>query len=240
MKVPNISVFSAAMQGGFGLSSVLNVDMISPQPTFMMFADGLIKIKTQNSAFTGLILKLCFTAVIYYVWRERNSRRHEGNPSSKQNFWRIVREVKLRLHSVSSQMKLRVMDSFCTQFWGVHSHPAQPSMAESYSSSNPPETKVNTDSSVAIEAAAAAIARDFIGHPLWAFRKTVEWREIWKVELYAICHQALKDRGDGFANGHSEPLGRALLLVRLIICSQDDSLPMQALLGSAKYAAELH
>lgn len=61
-------------------------------------------------------------------------------------------------------------------------------MAESYSSSNPPETKVNTDSSVAIEAAAAAIARDFIGHPLWAFRKTVEWREILKVELYAICH----------------------------------------------------
>lgn len=85
MKVPNISVFSAAMQGGFGLSSVLNVDMISPQPTFMMFADGLIKIKTKNSAFTGLILKLCFTAVIYYVWREINSRRHEGHPSSKQN-----------------------------------------------------------------------------------------------------------------------------------------------------------
>lgn len=61
-------------------------------------------------------------------------------------------------------------------------------MAESYFSSNPPETKVNTDGSVAIEAAAAAIARDFIGHPLWAFRKTVEWREIWKVELYAIRH----------------------------------------------------
>lgn len=76
--VPNISVFSAAMQGVFGPSSVLNVDMISPQPTFMMFADGLIKIKTKNSAFTGLILKLCFTAVIYYVWRERNSRRHEA------------------------------------------------------------------------------------------------------------------------------------------------------------------
>lgn len=43
------------------------------------------EIKTKNSAFTGLILKLSFTAVIYYVWRERNSRRHEGNPSSKQN-----------------------------------------------------------------------------------------------------------------------------------------------------------
>ena len=88
MKVPNISVFSAAMQGEFGLSSVLNVDMISLQPTFMMFADGLKwkkNVKTKNSAFTGLILKLCFTAVIYYVWRERNSRRHEGNPSSKQN-----------------------------------------------------------------------------------------------------------------------------------------------------------
>jgi hypothetical protein len=59
--------------------------LISLQPTFMMFADGLIKIKTKNLAFTGLILKLCFTAVIYYVWREINSRRHEGNPSSKQN-----------------------------------------------------------------------------------------------------------------------------------------------------------
>ena len=85
-KVPNISVFSAAMQGGFWLRSVLNVDMISLQPTFMMFTDGLIKIKTKkNSAFTGLILKLCFTAIIYYVWRERNSRFFEGNPSSKQN-----------------------------------------------------------------------------------------------------------------------------------------------------------
>lgn len=97
----------------------------SLQPTFMMFADRLINIKTKNSAFTGLILKLCFTAVIYYVWREINSRRHEGNPS-RTSFWRIVREVKLRLHSVSSQIKLRVMDSFCTQFWGVRGHPAQP------------------------------------------------------------------------------------------------------------------
>ena len=123
----------------------------------MMFADGLIKIKTKNSALTGLILKLCFTAVIYYVWREINSFSHEGNPSSKQNVvWKIVRKVKRRLHSVSSQIKLRVMDSFCTQFWGVHGHPAQPSMSESDSSSNPPETKVNTDGSVAIEAAAAA------------------------------------------------------------------------------------
>jgi hypothetical protein len=75
---------------------------------------------------------------------------------SRTSFWKIVREVKLRLHSVSSQIKLRVMDSFCTQFWGVHGHPAQPSMSESDSSSNPPETKVNTDGSVAIEAAAAA------------------------------------------------------------------------------------
>jgi len=61
-------------------------------------------------------------------------------------------------------------------------------MAEYYSSSNPPETKVSTDGSVAIEAAAAAIARDFFGHPLWAFRRTVEWRDILRVELYAICH----------------------------------------------------
>lgn len=75
-----------------------------------------------------------------------------------------------------------------TLFWGVHGHPAQPSMAECYSSSNPPERKVNTYGSVAIEATAAAIARDFIGHPLLAFRKTVEWRDLWKVELYAICH----------------------------------------------------
>lgn len=38
---------------------------------------------------------------------------------SRTSFWRIVREVKLRLHLVSSQIKLRVMDSFCTQlsFW---------------------------------------------------------------------------------------------------------------------------
>ncbi|CAE5978823.1 unnamed protein product [Arabidopsis arenosa] len=34
-------LFSAAMQGGFFLSSVRNVDMISLQPTFMMFANGL-------------------------------------------------------------------------------------------------------------------------------------------------------------------------------------------------------
>lgn len=33
-------LFSAAMQGGFFLSSVRNVDMISLQPTFMMFANG--------------------------------------------------------------------------------------------------------------------------------------------------------------------------------------------------------
>lgn len=79
---------------------------------------------------------------------------------SRTSFCKIVREVKLRLHSVSSQMKLRVIDSFCTKFWGVHGHPAQPYMAESDSSSNPPEIKVNTDSSVAIEAAAAAIARE--------------------------------------------------------------------------------
>ncbi|CAK9170224.1 unnamed protein product [Ilex paraguariensis] len=135
----------------------------------------IYEIKTKNSAFTGLILKLSFTAVIHYVWREINSKRHEGNPSSKQNFWR------------------------------VHGHPAQPSMAECYSSSNPLKRKVNTDGSVAIEATAAAIARDFIGHPLWAFRKTVEWTEIWKVELYAIYHTY---GGDGFTNGHSEPLCR--------------------------------
>lgn len=54
-KVPKISVFSA---GGFGLSSVLNVE-ISLQPTLTL----LIQIKSQNSAFTGLILKLCFTAL---------------------------------------------------------------------------------------------------------------------------------------------------------------------------------
>lgn len=107
---------------------------------------------------------------------------------SRTSFWKNLRGVKLRPHLVSSQIKLRVMDSFCTQFWGVHGHPAQPFMAECYSSSNPPERKVNTDGSVAIEAAAAAIARDFIGHPLWAFRKTVEWREIWKVELCVVCH----------------------------------------------------
>ena len=107
---------------------------------------------------------------------------------SRTSFWKNLREVKLRPHLVSSQIKLRVMDSFCTQFWGVHGHPAQPFMAECYSSSNPPERKVNTDGSVAIEAAAAAIARDFIGHPLLAFRKTVEWREIWKVELCVVCH----------------------------------------------------
>lgn len=63
-------LFSAAMQGGFFLSSVRNVDMISLQPTFMMFANGFSNRKTQNSAFTGLILKLCFTAVIYYGVRE--------------------------------------------------------------------------------------------------------------------------------------------------------------------------
>lgn len=42
------------MQGGFGLRSILNVDMIGLQPTFMMFADRLINIKTKNSAFTLL------------------------------------------------------------------------------------------------------------------------------------------------------------------------------------------
>lgn len=89
--------------------------LISLQPTFMMFADGLIKIKTKDSAFTGLILKLCFTAVIYYVyvWREKNSRRHEGNPSSKQN---VVLEnckgsqTETAFGFLSSQIKLRVMD----------------------------------------------------------------------------------------------------------------------------------
>lgn len=118
MKVPNISVFSAAMQGGLGLRSVINFDMISLQPTFIMFADGLIKIKTKNSAFTGLILKFSFTAVIYYVWREKNSRRPEG-AVSRTSFWKIVREVKLRLHSVSYQMKLRVFffDSFLGSAW---------------------------------------------------------------------------------------------------------------------------
>lgn len=50
MKVPNISVFSATMQGGVGLSSILNVEMIGLQPTFMMFANRLINIKTKNLA----------------------------------------------------------------------------------------------------------------------------------------------------------------------------------------------
>lgn len=54
--------------------------------------------------------------------------------------------MKLILRFVSSQIKLRVMDSFC------RGHPAP--MSESDSDSNPPETKVNTDGSVAIEAAA--------------------------------------------------------------------------------------
>ncbi len=118
------------MQGEFGLSSVLNVDMISLQPTFMMFADGQKKnVKTKNSAFTGLILKLCFTAVIYYTMfgvREIPGAMKGIQAVSRTSFWKIVREVKLRLHSVSSQIKLRVMDSFCTPFWVVHGHPAQP------------------------------------------------------------------------------------------------------------------
>jgi hypothetical protein len=134
MKVPNISVFSPAMQGELGLSSVLNGDMISLQPTFMIFADGFkknVKTKNKNSAFTGLILKLCFTAVIYYTMfgvREIPGAMKGIQAVSRTSFWKIVREVKLRLHSVSSQIKLRVlvMDSFCTQFWGVHGHPVQP------------------------------------------------------------------------------------------------------------------
>ena len=37
-----VAVFSEATHEGFGLCSVLNVDMINLQPTFMMFTNGLI------------------------------------------------------------------------------------------------------------------------------------------------------------------------------------------------------
>ena len=37
---------------------------------------------------------------------------------SRTSFWKIVREVKLRLHSVSYQISLRVL-FFLTPFWGV-------------------------------------------------------------------------------------------------------------------------
>jgi len=60
MKVPNISVFSAAMQGGFGLSSVLNVDMISLQPTFMM-------ITSQVHLYANDIHKLAFISPLLSV-----------------------------------------------------------------------------------------------------------------------------------------------------------------------------
>lgn len=37
---------------------------------------------------------------------------------SRTSFWRIVREVKLRLHSLSAQMKLRVFYSFFSLCFG--------------------------------------------------------------------------------------------------------------------------